>query len=561
MPLLKNSDGSVILYAAKQGAAPSVDEVNQRLASSESAGAIRLASGERTGEIRKYVVRLYELEPLFAEARALGMKMEGPVPGFAGSQPESTLMYLPSKHGLWPGGRPSHTIIEIGNPKPLEHTPLFKSVPGGLYVMAIDVYDEVARATVKLPDDGLWVKVDRDSIEQTRRAGSAPEVQAPAAPMPAKPVSAAGPGEKTIEFACPSCNAKLRTKSSLGGKRVRCPKCNGAVAVPQVQPHSPKVVDGPPAKKSFLAANLLHRIQIPFEKKEPNVDAVAISADGRLAVSAHFDRVVRCWETETGKLKHTLAGHESGVVAVAMTPDGKYAISACGSAGAIRLWDLSTGSCVRVFETQNNCRIDSVSLSADGKFAISNRDANDPMGEKPLLLWDVSTGRLIRTFETAVLGMVSRTAISPDGRLAMSCGQDQIVRLWDVNTGKPAAELKGHSAWIYSIGFSSDGKRIISGAEDNKVKIWDLPTKQCVATLDDAGCVMWVALNADGTVALSRSSDNTTRIWDVAANKCLATLTGHSNRVAASLSSNARIAVSGSYDNTIQIWELVWSSR
>src|SRR5262249_54863079 len=36
-----------------------------------------------------------------------------------------------------------------------------------------------------------------------------------------------------IRFTCPHCERRLRVAASAGGKRVRCPECRKAVAVPQ----------------------------------------------------------------------------------------------------------------------------------------------------------------------------------------------------------------------------------------------------------------------------------------------------------------------------------------
>ena len=45
------------------------------------------------------------------------------------------------------------------------------------------------------------------------------------------------------------------------------------------------------------------------------------------------------WDLETGRLLRTFVGHEHGIHAVAMTPDGRYAISGSDDRTA-KLWDL-----------------------------------------------------------------------------------------------------------------------------------------------------------------------------------------------------------------------------
>ena len=57
------------------------------------------------------------------------------------------------------------------------------------------------------------------------------------------------------------------------------------------------------------------------------VRAVAITADGRRAVSGSGDRTLRLWDLGTGQTLHTLQGHTDTVRAVAVTPDGRRVVS------------------------------------------------------------------------------------------------------------------------------------------------------------------------------------------------------------------------------------------
>jgi len=48
--------------------------------------------------------------------------------------------------------------------------------------------------------------------------------------------------------------------------------------------------------------------------------------------------------------------------------------------------------------------------------------------------------------------------------------------------------LTGHSDWVRSVGFSPNGKRVVSGSEDNLVKIWDTETGVEVSS---HACTWW----------------------------------------------------------------------
>jgi len=57
------------------------------------------------------------------------------------------------------------------------------------------------------------------------------------------------------------------------------------------------------------------------------VYAVAVTPDGKLAISASRDKVLRVWKLASGREVRTLKGHAAAADAVALTPGGKLAIS------------------------------------------------------------------------------------------------------------------------------------------------------------------------------------------------------------------------------------------
>src|SRR4028118_1212131 len=72
-----------------------------------------------------------------------------------------------------------------------------------------------------------------------------------------------------------------------------------------------------------------------------SVNAVAVTADGKRAISGSYDKTLKVWDLTTGKEQFTLNSHTSSVYAVAVTADGKRAIS--GSDGTtVKVWDLTT---------------------------------------------------------------------------------------------------------------------------------------------------------------------------------------------------------------------------
>jgi WD40 repeat protein len=85
-----------------------------------------------------------------------------------------------------------------------------------------------------------------------------------------------------------------------------------------------------------------------LEGHSGGVNGVAVTPDGKRAVSASDDETVKVWDLETGRELRTLEGHSRSVRSVAVTPDGKRAVSASVDK-TLKVWNLETGLCIATF--------------------------------------------------------------------------------------------------------------------------------------------------------------------------------------------------------------------
>jgi WD40 repeat protein len=171
-----------------------------------------------------------------------------------------------------------------------------------------------------------------------------------------------------------------------------------------------------------------------FEGHTGRVMSVAFSPDGRRALSGAnswnkhgepHDTVLRLWDVETGKVIRRFEGHTQGVDSVALSADGRLALSGGGDT-TVRMWDVETGKELRRFEG-HRAMVTGVAFSPDGRRALSGS------GDKSLMLWDVVTGQPLHVFEDHI-DAVTSVAFSPDGRRALSGSQfrDRTMRLWQL---------------------------------------------------------------------------------------------------------------------------------
>ncbi len=306
-----------------------------------------------------------------------------------------------------------------------------------------------------------------------------------------------------------------------------------------------------------------------------HVLSVAFNPDGKTIASGQIYNGISIWDTNTGKILHTLPaqGDEvyeewewEAVRIVAFSPDGKT-IASDGKYRVIHLWDTDTGKHIRtvgggLIEAINSGTLDSfrghrgtinsIAFSPDGKTIAtgSSRDGT-------FKFWDMGTGEHLHTITGHNSSDdVESVAFSPDGKIIAS-GAGNTVRLWDAGTGETIHTLTGHKSSVNSVAFSPDGKTIISGSGDDTVKLWDVDRGEHLRTLTGhTGSVNSVAFSPDGKTIISGSGDDTVKLWDVDRGEHLRTLTGHTEFVTSvAFSPDEKIIASGSGDKTIRLWD------
>ena len=279
-----------------------------------------------------------------------------------------------------------------------------------------------------------------------------------------------------------------------------------------------------------------------------SVNAIAVTPDGRRAISASQDQTLKVWDLETGEELQTLVGHFHWVNAVAVTPNGRHAISASADK-TLKVWDLETGENMRNLVGHNDW-INAVAVTPDGRRVIS-------VSTDKTLVWDLETGEQMRTME-GHKRWVSAMTVTPDGRRVISASADNTLKVWDLETGGDMCTLEGHKRWVSAVAVTPDGRLAISGSADNTLKVWDLETGENMRTMEGhKGWVIAVAVTSDGRRVTSVSDDNTLNEWDLETGEQMRTMERHNHWVnAVAVTPDGRRVVSASYDNTLKVGDL-----
>ena len=193
----------------------------------------------------------------------------------------------------------------------------------------------------------------------------------------------------------------------------------------------------------------------------------------------------------------------------------------------------------------------SAQFSPDGATAFIGSDDNVAR------LWSVDTGEtlaILRGHEDDVRSV----AFSPDGKIVLTGSYDGTARLWSLDTGQTLSTLKDHENSVWSVAFSPDGRTALTGSGDRTARLWSVDTGETLASLKDhTGWVISVAFSPDGMTALTGSGDRTARLWSIETGETIQTLKGHGDAIiSVAFSPDGTTALTGSTDKTAVLWSL-----
>lgn len=234
-------------------------------------------------------------------------------------------------------------------------------------------------------------------------------------------------------------------------------------------------------------------LQILQFKTASPIHGLGYSPDNLRLIAMCEDQHIRFYNPLDGLSIHEIAS-EKPVHAAVFTRDARRAISV-GDDGA-RLWAFVSPDAVRVLGG-HGAPVYAAAVSPDGRWIVS------ASGDQTLRIWDAATGAQVKQMNGHV-GAVYSAAFSADGALVVSCGADKSVRLWDVLSGRQLKQIPASDASLYSVAFHPDGRRVAAAGLDKKIRLYDVITGELQTTLSDHNdYVNRVAYNGRGDRLLS----------------------------------------------------------
>lgn len=214
-------------------------------------------------------------------------------------------------------------------------------------------------------------------------------------------------------------------------------------------------------------------------------------------------------------LRQVLRGHPWQINRIAWSPDGAYLASPSRD-GTIRIWDVSSGACLRVLQGAAGSvasvgwvPVDGVAWSPDGQRLAAAQG-------KVIHLWAPHSGQLLQTL-VGHAQKVNCVGWSPAGQQLASGSVDTTVRVWDAAQGQPLQVLHGHPRAVTSLAWSPNGQQLASTSQDVPICLWEPASghllQQHLSPGTASYCIVW---SPDGQGLVVTCERTTLLVWDVA---------------------------------------------
>jgi WD40 repeat protein len=154
-------------------------------------------------------------------------------------------------------------------------------------------------------------------------------------------------------------------------------------------------------------------------------------------------------------------------------------------------------------------------------------------------------------------------AIARDGKTLATAHGDQVVKLWDVPTGKVRQTLGGHQAEVHAVAFAPDNATIATG-DHPVVRLWDARTGRETGSFQaqdkskDAvvAAVLVLAFSPGGKILAAAGNDGSVRLHDLTTNRETARLTQGIPILSLAFSTDGARLASAGWGESVIVWDV-----
>ena len=234
------------------------------------------------------------------------------------------------------------------------------------------------------------------------------------------------------------------------------------------------------------------------------------------------DETISYGDRSTGK-DHPMVirpqGHKGIVWDLQLTPDEKYVITS-GQDKTIKIWDVQNnfelrGEFLGHIGSQNYGAVYAIAVSPNQKYLASAGFYGDPDHRQlitDIRLYDYETREIIGVM-SGHTNVVADLTWTPESKHLISAARDNTIKIWDPSKLALVRTLEGHGDQVRSIDVWQD--KIVSASTDNLVILWDMNSgQQLMTSYDHFAAVEQVVFDPSGKFIVSGAGDKQLNIYD-----------------------------------------------
>ncbi len=207
------------------------------------------------------------------------------------------------------------------------------------------------------------------------------------------------------------------------------------------------------------------------------VGSYQFSSDEKELITGSWDKTARIWDIKTGKVKQTFNGHTHYVNSVALNQDKTQLLTVSTDNTAI-LWDANKGTEIHKFGPLGTWTSPNSGFFTfdDQKILLSVSGGGLGQSSGFLQLWDLASLKLEKDYNQSPNGSHG-VLLTKEGRSAFST-QLNIIKQWDLESGRLINTYKRSTMDSEVFGFSSDGKKMMINCVGEEKRQLDLTTSK-----------------------------------------------------------------------------------
>ena len=231
-----------------------------------------------------------------------------------------------------------------------------------------------------------------------------------------------------------------------------------------------------------------------------------VGANDKIVALGFDEGTTSFWDAQTGVELWTVRTHRSTINRIAVSPSGLVLCSSMD--GLVNLLDVPHRVEGRILR-QSISGVTAIALSPDGKWAVTQR-----VNPQAPVLWQTDRDPAFDHFRMLRSPGV-RLALSVDGRTMAASSADAGCVVCNARTGRIICTFNGHTAAVNGISFCGGGDRVVSGGIDGYLRVWDALSGREIDKIQvSSEAVTAIAVLGNGTTVLAGLLDGSVATWD-----------------------------------------------